>query len=75
MAIKTITKGQKPEDRVCRGTCNNCHSVIECLASDARDIFDKRDGNYLQLKCPECQRPMSVYPVSETKTPPPSSNN
>lgn len=57
--MKIIRKGIDPKNRRMTGTCNNCSTEIECIASEAEVHSDIRDGNYYTVRCPVCE--YSIY--------------
>lgn len=52
--MKIIKQGQKPEDKVYRGTCRRCHTEIEFSQAEATYVPDQREGDYLTIHCPTC---------------------
>lgn len=52
--MQIIKKGINPIYKKMAGTCRNCSTEIECIASEAEVHHDQRDGNYYTVKCPEC---------------------
>ena len=63
MAIKVITKGVPPKDKVFKGTCHNCKSVVECKKEDGNHSYgDQRDpGEMVNIMCPVCHSNMYCY--------------
>jgi len=59
MAIKVITVGRKPEDRQVQGTCTNCKTVCEWIASDGKHESCQRDGEWNTIACPTCGKLIS----------------
>lgn len=53
MAVKIITKG-KGNKRIYRTRCATCSCVFEFEAEDAKFVADQRDGDFYQIKCPDC---------------------
>lgn len=60
MTIRLIKKGTKPEERIYRGTCSICSSVVEASPSDGKVTSDQRDGNFFTFPCPNCGRQMHI---------------
>lgn len=62
MAVKIITPGILPEDRVYKTNCRNCDCTFEFQRIDAVLIpADRRgDGDGLRIECPTCSRPVFV---------------
>lgn len=54
--MKIIKRGVVPEEREMTGTCNNCSTIIECLAGEAKHHHDQRDGDYSLIICPVCNK-------------------
>lgn len=52
--MKIIRRGQKPEQRTHQHTCRECSTVFEFEQHEAKLVFDQRDGDFLQIKCPVC---------------------
>ena len=38
------------------GKCPGCKTVIEFLYSEAEEVRDARDGDFLRIQCPVCPR-------------------
>jgi len=58
--MKVIKRGQKPEERIYRATCNNCKSVLEFTAGEAKYNSDQRDGDFSSVDCPVCGSNVTV---------------
>jgi endogenous inhibitor of DNA gyrase (YacG/DUF329 family) len=54
--MKILKKGKRPEDKVYHAECTNCNTEVEFKYSEAKHIFDQRDGDYLTVKCPVCKQ-------------------
>ena len=52
--MKIIKPGKKPEDDLMGGKCMRCGCVVECKASEAKYVFDQRDGDFHHVTCPTC---------------------
>lgn len=59
MAIKIIRTGRVPGSRTMDGVCNYCHTVVECLESDAHDL-DPKSKDAKEVACPVCGRDITV---------------
>ena len=60
--MRIISQGQRPEDKVHRGTCLNCKTVFEFEAREAEMHDDQRDGAALVINCPTCHQTVWVAP-------------
>jgi RNase P subunit RPR2 len=54
--MRVVVKGQRPEDRVYRGSCKHCHTTVEFIRIEARYVSDQRDGDALVVTCPTCDQ-------------------
>jgi hypothetical protein len=54
--MKIIEYGDRPEDKVYRNKCGHCKTVYEFARKEAKFHSDQRDGDYLTINCPVCQR-------------------
>ena len=59
MSIEIIHRGELPGDKQRQATCQCCQTVFSFAESDARRVFDQRDGDYLTLPCPVCEQPVN----------------
>lgn len=57
--MKIIRRGQPPEQKTYFATCNHCKTEIEFERSEARYVSDQRDGDFLEVKCPVCSKPIT----------------
>jgi len=53
MAIEILER-REPGDRVYENTCSRCKSRLRYRRSDARLVFDQRDGDSAVINCPVC---------------------
>jgi hypothetical protein len=53
MTVEVIKSG-RAKDRPYTATCGPCGCVFKFLESDAVSHWDQRDGNFLEIRCPEC---------------------
>ena len=60
---RIIKKGKKKQ-KVFRGTCRDCESIIEEDANKLHIIYD-RDGPMAKLTCPVCNKSMWLYPYEK----------
>jgi endogenous inhibitor of DNA gyrase (YacG/DUF329 family) len=56
--MKIIKQGKHPDDRLYRGTCSTCGTVVEFSAKEAKWEDARPVGDWV-LTCPTCQR--SIY--------------
>lgn len=66
-AVKIISKGAPKTERVWRGTCYDCKSVVEAMEGELTGVKeDQRDGWYANaVECPVCSKMMHFYPVGK----------
>lgn len=59
--METIRKGEKPSEKIHRGACDNCNSLIDAKRSELSEI--SKGGMlgtlYLCASCPECGADMN----------------
>ena len=53
MAIKLITKGIPPQEKVYKTTCSSCHSTYEYTKMDLKHCNDPRDP-FSYFDCEVC---------------------
>lgn len=53
--MKIISQGVAPLDVPQQATCLKCDAVIEFTPREVERIFDQRDGDFYQFKCPCCE--------------------
>lgn len=58
--MKVIHEGKLPEEKVYEAECRYCHTVVEFGEKEANRQSDYRNGLYLMIKCPLCQKPIAV---------------
>lgn len=64
--MKIISKGNPKAERVWRGTCYHCESVIEATERELVTHNDQRDGWYCNpVICLVCGKQMHLYPVEK----------
>lgn len=56
--MEILKQGTKPEDSVHTGRCVSCGTEVKFTRSEGRVMFDRRDGNFVTVTCPTCQRPI-----------------
>lgn len=54
--MKIIKRGTIPEQRTHEASCNYCGTIFQFLQAEAKYHDDQRDGAYLSIACPVCQR-------------------
>lgn len=62
MAVRIINLGVLPQEKVYRGQCTHCQTVIECKRSDLRSTVDQRDFDQY-VECPVCKSMIWPRPV------------
>lgn len=54
--MKIISKGKgSPSDRSARFTCDGCGARLEAKKSEGKYVSDWKDGDYVEVKCPQCK--------------------
>jgi len=54
--MEIIKRGIKPSEKQYEATCRNCDTQIRFFAAEAVRKSDQRDGDYLSIACPVCDR-------------------
>lgn len=54
--MKIIKRGTIPSERRWEFTCRNCGTVFEIAQAEAKLVSDQRDGDYLAIDCPVCDK-------------------
>lgn len=54
--MKIIKRGSLPAERDHQACCDHCGTVFQFLQGEAKFHDDQRDGAYLAIACPVCQR-------------------
>jgi RNase P subunit RPR2 len=58
--MKIIKKGKIPKDIPYNVSCDDCSTIFEFHAKEAKYTTDTRDGDYLTIKCPVCKKKIDV---------------
>ncbi len=61
--MKIIKEGKLPEDNEDNeydGTCHNCSTIIKFKQHEAKINYDQRDGDFLSIRCPLCNKYINV---------------
>jgi DNA-directed RNA polymerase subunit RPC12/RpoP len=53
--MEIISMGKDPQKVKYVGTCRTCGTRVKFERREAEYHSDQRDGDYLSVKCPECQ--------------------
>lgn len=53
--MKVIKRGVIPSEKLYRGRCRTCDSIIEATHDELKHTSDQRDGDYHSALCPVCQ--------------------
>lgn len=56
MAVKIIEVGKKPEEEYYLHICSNCGTKFSFSRRDASFVTDFRNGDYLVINCPVCNK-------------------
>lgn len=67
MAVKIIKRGRLPEDIEYNVDCYRCKTEFTFAGADARFYSDQRDGDYYQIDCPVCCKPITVSVNAEIR--------
>ncbi|WP_186194456.1 hypothetical protein [Burkholderia gladioli] len=54
--MKIIKQGILPQYREWKGKCYFCGTEFECLQNEGEYAIDQRDGDYLRVNCPICEK-------------------
>jgi endogenous inhibitor of DNA gyrase (YacG/DUF329 family) len=54
--MKILKQGALPEEKVYRSKCHHCKTEFEYQQKEAKLTHDQRDGSFLTIACPFCQR-------------------
>ncbi len=60
--MRIIKYGQIPEERVWRGKCRICNSIIEAQQDELKLTQDSRNEIHGEAVCPVCGKNMFLYP-------------
>ncbi len=64
--MRIVSKGEPPVERLFRGRCTSCQSVMEALALELKVEWDMREqGNFARAMCPMCKAEFILYPIKE----------
>lgn len=58
--MKIIKKGVKMCDRLYKMECGDCGTVFEFKEKEGKVVYDQRDGDYIEIKCPVCKEKCAV---------------
>jgi phage FluMu protein Com len=54
--MRILIRGRLPENVLHEVTCRHCDTVFEFQTKEAEHVTDLRDGGFLRVKCPLCER-------------------
>jgi len=61
--MKIVKRGKEPKNRVYRGTCHGCKSVMEETEGNLSPEYDQREkGSFAHAVCPVCGHNFVMYP-------------
>jgi len=63
--MEIVKMGKLPEEQLFHGTCYNCKTEFRCKKSEGRYENSQREGEFLRVKCPLCNKEAIGYPVGE----------
>ena len=58
--MKVIRPGVLPENVEIESTCRYCKCLFSYTKKEAFYRSDQRDGDYLEISCPTCARPVTL---------------
>lgn len=58
--MRILKRGKKEADRIHIGTCRSCGCTVEFANHEGRVVRDQREGDYIQVNCPECLTHITV---------------
>jgi len=61
--MKIIKEGQLPDKQIFRGTCSHCKTQFECERWEGNYENHQRDGDFLRVNCPLCDKSAIAYPA------------
>lgn len=65
--MRLVKRGSDPKTRIYAGSCHNCKSEFEALASELH-IEDSREGTLARESCTVCKASQVIlYPTSRYK--------
>jgi len=50
--MQIISTGRLPGQNIYQSTCRNCGTIFQFSRSEAKEVVDQRDGNFLLITCP-----------------------
>lgn len=59
--MKIIKRGVIPSERIYRGRCNTCDSIIEATHDELKHTSCQRDGEFHKGFCPVCVSGGNIY--------------
>ena len=65
--MEIIKKGRLPEEEIFEGDCHNCKTEFRCKRCEGTYESYQRDGDFLRVTCPLCNREAIAYPVRNNK--------
>lgn len=54
--VEIVRRGILPEEKVHEATCGNCYTVFRFKQGEAHVTGDQRDGDYMTIACPLCNK-------------------
>jgi Fe-S-cluster-containing hydrogenase component 2 len=67
MTIKLITRGEDLDNCEYEGKCYHCKSTVTACPSDGTRGSSQRDGMWFTIKCPVCQKRITIDIGHENK--------
>lgn len=58
--MKVITRGVLPSEQIHRITCSTCNSELEFTRAEGTITRDQRDGDFITVTCPVCDKKTSA---------------
>jgi hypothetical protein len=60
--MEILFRGKLPEDKVWKGTCYHCKSIVAAKQSELEVKSGQREGVWSEAACPVCHKKMTFYP-------------
>jgi hypothetical protein len=64
--MEILHRGIPPSERTHEATCITCQTKIRFKQGEAKYQSDQRDGDYLSIECPVCNRTITKQINSRT---------
>ena len=58
--MEILFRGTPPEEKEYTGECYYCKTKVKFKAKEGKTTYDQRDGNFISISCPVCNKPITV---------------